>query len=265
MKSWSQYWLAVFSSFAYPRKRKRKMALLNFMYCGLLHILFVKLYVSPSSCSFICCVSLLYLFLALVSFCHLSWFFTDVKKGSFFVTLLSVDPSINTDMYLQLLRASTRSSLIVSPIMLANSWHLCSVWYVCPRQTPCLLSSSTIAGELGEEHLLPWDHVRHLKQAADAILLLGRSRSYGSPDGRAPQDFVYRSRRLSLKRNGLLVDVRFRMLDNVVFFERASGNAMHERAPCCSFWWLEGDPRSSTKGSGCDLPHRCLVVMEPLA
>ena len=35
---------------------------------------------------------------------------------------------------------------------------------------------------------------------------------------------------MSLKRNGLLVDVRFRMLDNVVFFERASGNAMHERA-----------------------------------
>ena len=81
-------------------------------------------------------------------FCHLSWFFTDVKKGSFFVTLLSVDPSINTDMYLQLLRASTRSSLIVSPIMLANSWHLCSVWYLCLRQTPCLLSSSTIAGNL---------------------------------------------------------------------------------------------------------------------
>ena len=26
------------------------------------------------------------------------------------------------------------------------------------------------------------------------------------------------------------MDVRFRMLDNVVFFERASGNAMHERA-----------------------------------
>ena len=76
----------------------------------------------------------------------------------------------------------------------------------------------------------PWNHVRHLKQAADAILLLGRSRSYGSPDGRASQDFVYRSRRLSLKRNGLLVDIRFQMLDNVVFFERASGNAMHERA-----------------------------------
>ena len=55
--------------------------------------------------------------------------------------------------------------------------------------------------KLGEGHLLPWDHVRHLKQAADAILLLGRSRSYGSPDGRAPQDFVYRSRQLSLKRN----------------------------------------------------------------
>ena len=34
--------------------------------------------------------------------------------------LLSVDPSINTDMYLQLLRASTRSSLIVSPIMLGD-------------------------------------------------------------------------------------------------------------------------------------------------
>ena len=26
------------------------------------------------------------------------------------------------------------------------------------------------------------------------------------------------------------MDVRFRMLDNVVFFEGASGNAMHERA-----------------------------------
>ena len=62
--------------------------------------------------------------------------------------LLSVDPSINTDMYLQLLRASTRSSVIISPIMPANSWHLCSVWYVCPRQTPCLLSSFTIAGNL---------------------------------------------------------------------------------------------------------------------
>ena len=117
--------------------------------------------------------------------------------------------------------------------------------------------------KLGEGHLLPGDHVRHLKQAADAILLLGRSRSYGSPDGRAPQDFVYCSRRLSLKRNGLLVAVRFRILDNVnvVFFERASGNAMHERAGA----EVSGDPRSSTKGSGCDLPHRCLVVMEPLA
>ena len=50
------------------------------------------------------------------------------KKGSFSATLLSVDTSINTDMYLQLLRASTTSSLIVSPIMLANYWHLCSVW-----------------------------------------------------------------------------------------------------------------------------------------
>ena len=57
------------------------------------------------------------------------------------------------------------------------------------------------------------------------ILLLGRNRSYGSPDARVPQDFVDRSLRLSLKRNGLLVDVRFRMLDNV-----ASGNAMHKRA-----------------------------------
>ena len=142
---------------------------------------------------------------------------------------LSVDPSINTDMYLQLLRASTRSSLIVSPIMLANSWHLCSVWYVCTRQTPCRIKLHD-RRKLGEGHLLPWDHVRHLKQAGDAILLLGRSRTYGSPDGRAPQDFVYRSRRLSLKRNGLLVDVQFRMLDNVVFFERASGNAMHESA-----------------------------------
>ena len=68
------------------------------------------------------------------------------------------------------------------------------------------------------------------KRLTAAILLLGRSRSYGPPDGRAAQDFIYRSRRLSLKRNGLLLDVRFRMLDNVVFFERASGNAMHERA-----------------------------------
>ena len=120
--------------------------------------------------------------------------------------------------------------------------------------------------KLGEGHLVPWDHVRPLKQAADVIPLFGRSRSYGSPDGRAPQDFVYRSRRLSLKRNGLLVDVRFRMLDNVVFTSAASGNAMHERPGAVhGFWGLEGDPRSSTKGSGRDLSHRCLVVMGPLA
>ena len=45
------------------------VSVLNFMCCGLLHILFVKLYVSLSF-SFVWCVSLLYLFSALV-FCHL--------------------------------------------------------------------------------------------------------------------------------------------------------------------------------------------------
>ena len=67
------------------------------------------------------------------------------------------------------------------------------------------------------------------------------------------------------RENGLLVDVRFRMLDNVVFFEHASGNAMHERAG--AVWFLMARRRSlfKHKGSGCDLPHRCLVVMEPFA
>ena len=40
------------------------------------------------------------------------------------------------------------SSCKQSPMMLVNSWHLCSVPYVLPSDTPCRYSNSTIAGYL---------------------------------------------------------------------------------------------------------------------
>ena len=169
-------------------------------------------------------------------------------------------------MYLQLLcRASTRSSLIVSPIMLANSWHLCSVWYVCPRQTPCLLSSSTIAGNL-------------VKGISSLEIMYATSnkpltRSFSSDEAEATAFLMGVLLKISFI---VLVGCRsretaFLCMSDFECLTMLSFSSALPVMPCtnapvpCSFWWLEGDPRSSTKGSGCDLPHRCLVVMEPLA
>ena len=60
--------------------------------------------------------------------------------------------------------------------------------------------------------------------------------------------------------------VLFRMLDNVVFFERASGNAMHERGAVVS----DGSKailvlRAQKAADAAYLTLRRLVVMEPLA
>ena len=157
-------------------------------------------------------------------------------------------------MYLQLLRASTRSSFIVSPIMLANSWHLCSVWYVCPRQTPCLLSSSTIAGNL-------------VKGISTLEIM------YATSNKRLTRSFSSDEAEATALPMGVLLKISFIVLVGCHSRETAFWwmsdfeclTTLLPVMPCTNAPVLEGDLRLSTKGSGCDLPHRCLVVMEPLA
>ena len=126
MKSWSQYWLAVFSSFVYPRKRKRKKAPSPPRYCPWRRRVHQNGHVPATSQS-----------LNEIVAHRLS------KNAREFLTLVLCVISLSEADAVPLVKLHDRR-------------------------------------KLGEGHLLPWDRVRHLKQAADAILLLGRSRSYGS-------------------------------------------------------------------------------------